>query len=159
MSMDSTKVCFVGLSHSSVVELDIRKHNFPWPFRRKNCYRRMVVCGRVTLSPLCLLSTNHTRRGFNFGYSAWINSKFLGSNQGTNSYHGKIDKRNDTWDFDAEDLNKGDNALTVVLDPTGLHFFHMSERYLTSLAQVCTKTTVPTIFSRCVNHVVPKNSA
>lgn len=59
--------------------------------------------------------------GFNFGYSAWINSKFLGSNQGTNQYSadGGIDHTNDTWTFDPADLNDGDNVLTVVVDPTG----------------------------------------
>ncbi|KIP05238.1 glycoside hydrolase family 35 protein [Phlebiopsis gigantea 11061_1 CR5-6] len=60
--------------------------------------------------------------GFNFGYSAWINSKFLGSNQGTNQYSadGGVDYTNDTWTFAADDLNDGDNVLTVVLDQTGL---------------------------------------
>ncbi|GJE91462.1 glycoside hydrolase family 35 protein [Phanerochaete sordida] len=60
--------------------------------------------------------------GFNFGYSAWINSRFLGSNQGTNQYsrRGGTDLTEDTWQFDTADLNDGDNVLTVVLDPTGL---------------------------------------
>ncbi|EKM53444.1 glycoside hydrolase family 35 protein [Phanerochaete carnosa HHB-10118-sp] len=60
--------------------------------------------------------------GYNFGYSAWINSKFLGSNQGTNQYSagGGVDLTNDTWLFDPADLNDGDNVLTAVLDPTGL---------------------------------------
>ncbi|CAL1711293.1 unnamed protein product [Somion occarium] len=58
--------------------------------------------------------------GFNFGYSAWINSKFLGSSQGTNQYSagGGIDLTNSTWTFDSADLNDGDNVLTVVVDPT-----------------------------------------
>ena len=61
-------------------------------------------------------------RGFNFGYSAWINSKFLGSNQGTNQYSsgGGIDHTNDTWTFNVDDLVDGDNVLTVVLDQTGM---------------------------------------
>ncbi|KAK7695246.1 hypothetical protein QCA50_002436 [Cerrena zonata] len=60
--------------------------------------------------------------GFNFGYTAWLNSKFLGSNQGTNQYSrgGGVDLTNDTWTFNSEDLNDGDNVVTVVVDPTGL---------------------------------------
>ncbi|KAI0343743.1 putative beta-galactosidase [Trametopsis cervina] len=60
--------------------------------------------------------------GFNFGYSAWINSHFLGSSQGTNQYSadGGQDMANDTWTFDASQLNDGDNVVTVVVDPTGL---------------------------------------
>jgi hypothetical protein len=67
----------------------------------------------LTFLNLALLS------GFNFGYSAWINSKFLGSGQGTNSYFGGIDLRNGSWAFSVEDLHEDDNILTVVLDPTG----------------------------------------
>ncbi|KAI0821239.1 glycoside hydrolase family 35 protein [Irpex lacteus] len=60
--------------------------------------------------------------GFNFGYSAWINSHFLGSSQGTNQYSsdGGVDITNTTWQFDPSQLNDGDNVLTVVVDPTGL---------------------------------------
>ncbi|KDQ55125.1 glycoside hydrolase family 35 protein [Jaapia argillacea MUCL 33604] len=60
--------------------------------------------------------------GFNFGYSAWINTRFLGSSQGTNQYsaNGGSDLSNDTWLFSPADLNDGDNVLTVVVDPTGL---------------------------------------
>ncbi|TFK51150.1 hypothetical protein OE88DRAFT_1630669 [Heliocybe sulcata] len=58
--------------------------------------------------------------GYNFGYSVWLNSKFLGSSQGTNQYGTMIDMTNDTWTFDATDLNAGDNVLTVVVDQTGL---------------------------------------
>ncbi|EPQ55007.1 hypothetical protein GLOTRDRAFT_111095 [Gloeophyllum trabeum ATCC 11539] len=60
--------------------------------------------------------------GYNFGYSVWINSKFLGSSQGTNQYSagGGVDMTNDTWTFDPADLTEGDNVLTVVVDQTGL---------------------------------------
>lgn len=71
------------------------------------------------------ISNLHTScSGFNFGYSAWINSKFLGSNQGTNQYSadGGIDLTNNTWAFDPADLNKGENVLTGVLDPTGMQY-------------------------------------
>ena len=50
-----------------------------------------------------------------FGYSAFINSKFLGSNTG-----GGTDLKTDTWAFNSSDLNDGDNVVTVVVDPTGL---------------------------------------
>ena len=68
------------------------------------------------------LFDQHVFSGFNFGYSAWLNSKFLGSNQGTNQYSsgGGVDMTNDTWTFNAADLNDGDNVVTVVVDPTGL---------------------------------------
>lgn len=79
---------------------------------------------RGTSTALALLrpSDQHLYSGFNFGYSAWLNSKFLGSNQGTNQYSsgGGVDMTNDTWTFDAADLNDGDNVVTVVVDPTGL---------------------------------------
>ncbi|KIJ24287.1 glycoside hydrolase family 35 protein [Sphaerobolus stellatus SS14] len=60
--------------------------------------------------------------GFNFGYSAWINSHFLFSNNGTNQYsaNGGTNQVNDTLTFPAGSLTSGDNILTVVLDPTGL---------------------------------------
>lgn len=66
--------------------------------------------------------TNEHHSGFNFGYSAWINEKFLGSNQGTNQYSadGGQDLTNDTWAFNPADLNTGDNVVTVVVDPTGM---------------------------------------
>lgn len=61
-------------------------------------------------------------RGFNFGYSAFLNSKFLGSSQGTNQYSagGGVDMTNVTWSFDPSDLNSGENVVTVVFDQTGL---------------------------------------
>ncbi|KAK7691718.1 hypothetical protein QCA50_005118 [Cerrena zonata] len=58
--------------------------------------------------------------GSNFGYSAWINSRFLGSNQGHNGFTPGGDLTNDTWTFNPDDLNDGDNVVTVVLDPTGI---------------------------------------
>ncbi|KIJ39023.1 hypothetical protein M422DRAFT_258178, partial [Sphaerobolus stellatus SS14] len=60
--------------------------------------------------------------GFNFGYSAWINSHFLFSNNGTNQYsaNGGTNLVNDTLTFPAGSLTSGDNVLTLILDPTGL---------------------------------------
>lgn len=65
---------------------------------------------------------SYSLRGFNFGYSAFLNSKFIGSNQGTNQYsaNGGTDMTNDTWTFAPADLAAGDNVLTVIVDPTGL---------------------------------------
>ncbi|KIJ39028.1 hypothetical protein M422DRAFT_258182 [Sphaerobolus stellatus SS14] len=53
---------------------------------------------------------------------AWINSKFLFSNNGTNQYssNGGTNIVNDTLTFLAGSLTSGDNILTVILDPTGL---------------------------------------
>lgn len=78
--------------------------------------------GCVSLQTDCIWRSEiDTSRGFNFGYSAWINSHFLGSSQGTNQYSadGGQDMANDTWTFDASQLNEGDNVVTVVVDPTG----------------------------------------
>ncbi|KZT23601.1 glycoside hydrolase family 35 protein [Neolentinus lepideus HHB14362 ss-1] len=58
--------------------------------------------------------------GYNFGYSVWINSQFLGSSQGTNQYTTSIDITTETWSFNTTHLNEGDNVLTVVVDQTGL---------------------------------------
>jgi len=59
--------------------------------------------------------------GFNFGYTAFINSHFLFSNNGSNQYSAKpTDQVTDTLTFPAGSLKEGDNVLTVVLDPTGL---------------------------------------
>ncbi|TDL23060.1 glycoside hydrolase family 35 protein [Rickenella mellea] len=61
--------------------------------------------------------------GFNFGYSVWLNNKFLGSNQGTNANaaNGGLDQTNDTWTFNTADVRPGDNVVTVVVDTTGLN--------------------------------------
>ncbi|TDL23066.1 putative beta-galactosidase [Rickenella mellea] len=61
--------------------------------------------------------------GLNFGYSAWLNNKFLGSNQGTNQHAagGGADQTTDTWNFTAADVKPGDNVVTVVVDTTGLN--------------------------------------
>jgi hypothetical protein len=58
-------------------------------------------------------------RGFNFGYSAWVNNVFLGSSQGTNQYTTKIDLTNVTWTLPSSALKSGDNVVTVVFDQTG----------------------------------------
>jgi hypothetical protein len=90
-------------------------------------------------------------RGFNFGYSAWINAQFLGSSQGTNQYSagGGVDHTNDTWSFDAVDLNEGDNVLTVVLDPTGKPCTAAAPAGFTDmLPQAWRKTTIARMYSR-----------
>ena len=52
--------------------------------------------------------------GNNFGFSAFLNNKFLGSNQGAGH-----DLTNNTFALSAANLNAGDNVVTVLLDSTG----------------------------------------
>jgi hypothetical protein len=102
--------------------LENREQRFPRTLYREKRDWCLVVCAGVTnldnYIPVFLILLIFCS-GFNFGYSAWINSRFLGSGQGTNSYFGGIGLINDTWNFDVEDLHDNDNILTLVLDPTG----------------------------------------
>lgn len=49
--------------------------------------------------------------GFAFGYSAFLNGVFLGSNQGTAT----ISQTSDTWTFPAGALKAGEDNVVVVL--------------------------------------------
>ncbi|KAF4569577.1 hypothetical protein EYR40_008555 [Pleurotus pulmonarius] len=55
--------------------------------------------------------------GFAFGYSAWLNGIFLGSNVGSAT----VSMTTDLWDFPAGSLKQGqDNVIVVVQDHTGI---------------------------------------
>ncbi|KAJ7627198.1 glycoside hydrolase family 35 protein [Roridomyces roridus] len=59
--------------------------------------------------------------GFSFGYSAFINGKFLGSGQGSSISQTGVDLLSPTFNFTADQLVDGDNVLTVIHDSTGLN--------------------------------------
>lgn len=60
--------------------------------------------------------------GSYFGYSAYINSYFLGSGEGVATLatrNGGIDLLNGTWALNSSVLNAEDNVVSVILDNTG----------------------------------------
>ena len=61
--------------------------------------------------------------GNSFAFSAWVNDRYLGFNQGaaesTYTWSGGIDLTNDTYTFNPADLNVGDNVVTVLIESTG----------------------------------------
>lgn len=52
-------------------------------------------------------------RGFSFGYSAFINSHFLGSGQGTSRGQSGVDILQPTFNFTSAQLVPGDNGMDL----------------------------------------------
>ncbi|KAF5379413.1 hypothetical protein D9615_006539 [Tricholomella constricta] len=59
--------------------------------------------------------------GFSFGYSAFINSHFLGSGQGSSHSQSGVDILSPVFNFTAAQLVPGDNVITVIHDSTGMN--------------------------------------
>ncbi|KAK7017720.1 putative beta-galactosidase A [Favolaschia claudopus] len=59
--------------------------------------------------------------GFSFGYSAFLNSHFLGSGQGSSHSQDGVDLLSPTFNFTQDQLVEGDNVITVIHDATGLN--------------------------------------
>ncbi|KAJ8507813.1 hypothetical protein ONZ45_g9854 [Pleurotus djamor] len=59
--------------------------------------------------------------GFSFGYSAFLNSHFLGSGQGTSHSQDGTDILSPTFNFTQEMLLDGENVLTIIHDSTGMN--------------------------------------
>ncbi|KAJ7075303.1 glycoside hydrolase family 35 protein [Mycena belliarum] len=59
--------------------------------------------------------------GFSFGYSAFLNSHFLGSGQGSSHSQSGVDLLSPTFDFKQDQLLSGENVLTIIHDSTGMN--------------------------------------
>ncbi|KAF8075232.1 glycoside hydrolase family 35 protein [Lyophyllum atratum] len=59
--------------------------------------------------------------GFSFGYSAFINSQFLGSGQGSSHSQDGVDILSPVFNFTAGQLLPGDNVITLIHDSTGMN--------------------------------------
>ncbi|RDB18471.1 putative beta-galactosidase A [Hypsizygus marmoreus] len=59
--------------------------------------------------------------GFSFGYSAFLNSHFLGSGQGSSHSQEGVDILSPVFNFTADQLLPGDNVITVIHDSTGMN--------------------------------------
>ncbi|KAK0470339.1 glycoside hydrolase family 35 protein [Desarmillaria tabescens] len=59
--------------------------------------------------------------GFSFGYSAFLNGRFLGSGQGSSHSQDGVDILSPTYNFTVNQLVDGDNVLTIIHDSTGMN--------------------------------------
>ncbi|KAL1724445.1 glycoside hydrolase family 35 protein [Schizophyllum commune] len=59
--------------------------------------------------------------GYSCAFTAFVNSHFLGSAQGTSHSQQGVDILNQTFTFSADQLRDGDNVLTVIHDSTGMN--------------------------------------
>ncbi|KAK7031085.1 hypothetical protein VNI00_013689 [Paramarasmius palmivorus] len=67
-------------------------------------------------------SDDPAHRGFSFGYTAFLNSHFLGSAQGTSHSQDGVDVLSASFTFESEQLKgDGENVLTVIHDSTGMN--------------------------------------